>query len=90
MDIKILNLFPAMIVVSNERNYEFEQERENESSENAKENRTSWREEPRQPTVSLPEKHFRNKDVKPSHKVYFIQILILCRLGVDCNVKKPE
>ena len=41
MDIKILNLFPAMIVVSNERNYEFEQERENESSENAKENRTS-------------------------------------------------
>ena len=30
MDIKILNLFPAMIVVSNERNYEFEQERERE------------------------------------------------------------
>ena len=37
MDIKILNLFPAMIVVSNERNYEFEQERENESSENREE-----------------------------------------------------
>ena len=37
MDIKILNLFPAMIVVSNEREYEFKQERENESSENREE-----------------------------------------------------
>ena len=51
MDIEMLNLFPALIVVSIERENEFEQERENESSENAKENRTSWREEPRQLTV---------------------------------------
>ena len=76
-----------MIVVSNEREYEFEQERENESSGNARENRTSWREEPRQLTVSPTMKHFRNKDVTPSHIVDFIQILILCRLGVDSNVK---
>ena len=40
MNIEILNLFPAMIVVSNER--------ENESSENAKENRICWRDEKRQ------------------------------------------
>ena len=87
MNIEILNLFPAMIVVSNERENEFEQERENESSENAKENRTRSREEPRQLTVSPTKKHFRNKDVTPSHIVDFIQILILCRLGVDSNVK---
>ena len=37
MDIEILNLFPAMIVVSIERKNEFEQERENESSGNARE-----------------------------------------------------
>ena len=61
MNIEILNLFPAMIVVSIERENEFEQERENESSENARENRTSWREEPRQLTVSPTKKHFRNK-----------------------------
>ena len=48
MDIEILNLFPAMIVVSIERENEFEQERENESSGNARENQTSWREERRQ------------------------------------------
>ena len=36
MDIEILNLFPATIVVSIERENEFEQEREN-----AKENQTS-------------------------------------------------
>ena len=36
-----------MIVVSNEREHEFEQERENESSENAKESRTRWRDEQR-------------------------------------------
>ena len=41
MDIEILNLFPAMIVVSIERVNEFEQERENESSGNARENQTS-------------------------------------------------
>ena len=41
MDIEILNLFPAMIVVSTERENEFEQERENESSGNARENQTS-------------------------------------------------
>ena len=35
-----------MIVVSNERENEFEQERKNESSENAKENQTRRREEP--------------------------------------------
>ena len=37
---EISNLFPAMIVVSNERKHEFEQEHENDSSENAKESRT--------------------------------------------------
>ena len=40
MDIEILNLFPAMIVVSNESEHEFERERENESSKNVKENQT--------------------------------------------------
>ena len=73
MDIKILNLFPAMIVVSIERENEFEQERGNESSENARENQTSWREERRQLAVSPTEKNFRNKDVTPSHKVDFIR-----------------
>ena len=48
MNIEILKLFPAMIVVSNERKHEFEQEHENESSENAKENRICWRDEKRQ------------------------------------------
>ena len=48
MNIEILNLFPVMIVVSNEREHEFEQERENESSKNAKENGTCWRDETRQ------------------------------------------
>ena len=48
MNIEILKLFPWMIVVSNERENEFKQERENESSENAKENWTRGREEPRQ------------------------------------------
>ena len=48
MNIEILNLFPAMIVVSNEREYEFERERENESSENVKESRICWRDEKRQ------------------------------------------
>ena len=37
MDIEILNLFPAMIVVSIERENEFERGRENESSGNANE-----------------------------------------------------
>ena len=37
MDIEILNLFPAMIVVSIERENEFERGRENESSGNASE-----------------------------------------------------
>ena len=73
MNIEILNLFPAMIVVSNERENEFEQERENESSENARENQTSWREEPHQLTVSPTERNFRNKVVTPSHKVDFIR-----------------
>ena len=41
MDIKILNLFPATIVVSNERENEFEHVRENESSRNTRENQTS-------------------------------------------------
>ena len=41
MNIESLKLFPAMIVVSNKRENEFEQERENESSENARENQTS-------------------------------------------------
>ena len=41
MDIKILNLFPATIVVSIERENEFEHVRENESSGNARENQTS-------------------------------------------------
>ena len=43
MIIDILNLFPATVVVSIERKYEFEQEHENESSVNANESRTSWR-----------------------------------------------
>ena len=73
MNIEILNLFPAMIVVSIERENEFEQERENESSENAKENQTSWREERRQLAVSPTEKNLRNKDVMLSHKVDFIR-----------------
>ena len=37
MDIEISNLFPAMIVVSIERENEFERGRENESSGNANE-----------------------------------------------------
>ena len=37
MDIEILNVFPAMIVVSIERENEFERGRENESSGNANE-----------------------------------------------------
>ena len=37
MDIEISNLFPAMIVVSIERENEFERGRENESSGNARE-----------------------------------------------------
>ena len=37
-----------MIVVSNEREHEFEREREDESSENAKENWTCWGDETRQ------------------------------------------
>ena len=41
MDIKISNLFPAMIVVSIERENEFEQERENKSSGTGRENQTS-------------------------------------------------
>ena len=41
MDIEISNLFPAMIVVSIERENEFEQERENGLSGNARENQTS-------------------------------------------------
>ena len=71
MNIEILNLFPAMIVVSNERENEFEQERENESSENARENQTSWREERRQLAVSTIEKNFRSKDVTPGRIVIF-------------------
>ena len=69
MDIEILNLFPAMIVVSIERENEFEQERENESSENARENQTSWREERRQLAVSTLEKNFRSKNVTPGRIV---------------------
>ena len=90
MDIEILNLFPAMIVVSIERENEFEQERENESSENVRENQTSWREERRQLAVSTSERNFRSKNVTPSRNVNFIKILILCWLVVDSNVKFIE
>ena len=53
MDIEILNLFPAMIIVSIERENEFEQVRENESSGNARENQTSWWRKWRQAAVSI-------------------------------------
>ena len=76
MNIEILKLFPAMIVVSNERENGFEQERENESSENLKENRRRRREEPRQDLYHPARKHFRNNVVTPSHIVDFIKILI--------------
>ena len=67
MNIEILKLFPAMIVVSNERENGFEQERENESSENLKENRRRRREEPRQELYHPARKYFRNKVCSPSH-----------------------
>ena len=60
MNIEILNLFPVMIVVSNEREHEFEQERENESSKNAKESRTCWRDDQRKELYQPPREHFRN------------------------------
>ena len=41
MDIGILSQFPATIVVSIERENEFEHVRENESSGNARENQTN-------------------------------------------------
>ena len=69
MDIKILNLFPAMIVVNIERENEFEQERENELSGNARENQTSWREERRQLAVSTSKRNFRNNHVTPGRIV---------------------
>ena len=77
MDIEILNLFPATIVVSIERENEFEQERENESSGNARENQTSWREERRQLAVSTSKRNFRNNHVTPGRIVNFIQCLTL-------------
>ena len=69
MNIENLNLFPAMIVVSIERENEFEHVRENESSGNARENQTSWREERRQLAVSTIEKNFRSKDAMPGRIV---------------------
>ena len=72
MDIEILNLFPATIVVSIERENEFEHVRENESSGNARENQTSWREERRQAAVSTRARNFRSIHVTPGRIVNFI------------------
>ena len=87
MDIEILNLFPAMIVVSIERENEFEQERENESSGNARENQTSWREERRQSAVSTRKRNFRSIHVTPGRIVNFIQCLTLLVGPLDSTVK---
>ena len=87
MDIKILNLFPATIVVSIERANEFEHVRENESSGNARENQTSWREERRQSAVSTRKRNFRSIHVTPGRIVNFIQCLTLLVGPLDSTVK---
>ena len=75
-----------MIVVSNEREHEFEQKRENESRT---QRRTGHAEEMKHAKncINHQEGTSETTNVMPSHVVDFTKILILCLLGVDSYVK---
>ena len=78
MNIEILKLFPAMIVVSNER--------ENESSENAKENQTRRREEPLREMYQPKMKELQKQKCYAESQCQFYQDLntMLARCRFQC------